>query len=146
MEICTLGTAKRSAQSFFGALNDVGAQAALDTRLRASSQLAGFTRARDLAFFVPRLVGAEYVQAGELAPTAEMLDGYKRGRLDWHAYETCYMHLVLERGVHTTLGWIPQRFDRIALICTEVTPERCHRRLAAEHLADAWPGTTTVHL
>lgn len=49
MEICTIGTAKRSAESFFGALNDAGVDLLADTRLRATSQLAGFTQARDLA-------------------------------------------------------------------------------------------------
>lgn len=118
----------------------------LDTRLRASSQLAGFTQARDLAFFVPRLVGAEYLQAAELAPTAEMLDGYKHRRLGWFGYQDQYLDLLVTREVGTRLQWLRERVDVVALVCTEPTPDRCHRRLAAEHLAEQWSDVRTVHL
>ena len=145
MEICTIGTAKRSAESFFGALTAAGVQAVLDTRLRASSQLAGFTQARDLSFFVPRLVGAQYAQVAELAPTAAMLDDYKHRRLGWEAYAGQYLDLLERRQAALRLQWLA-RFDRVALVCTEPAAERCHRRLAAEHLADRWPGASVAHL
>jgi hypothetical protein len=40
----------------------------------------------------------------------------------------------------------PSDLDGAALLCSEAGPEQCHRRLAAEHLAAAWPDVTVTHL
>jgi uncharacterized protein (DUF488 family) len=32
------------------------------------------------------------------------------------------------------------------LLCSEATPEHCHRRLVAEYLRDKWGGIEIVHL
>jgi hypothetical protein len=41
----------------------------------------------------------------------------------------------------------PDLFDvRTALLCAERKPDRCHRRLAAEAIAAAWPGLSIRHL
>jgi uncharacterized protein (DUF488 family) len=36
--------------------------------------------------------------------------------------------------------------DGDCLLCSEDTPERCHRRLVAEHLQEHWPEVEIVHL
>ena len=146
MEICTIGTAKRSAESFFGALNDASVDLLADTRLRATSQLAGFTQSRDLAYFVPRLTSAAYRPVPELAPTKQMLDDYKRGTIDWPSYEQGYFALLDERAAGTTLRWMRETRSRVALLCSEETAQHCHRRLAAEYLAAAWDDVRVRHL
>lgn len=41
----------------------------------------------------------------------------------------------------------PAEFEqRTVLLCSEATPEHCHRRLVIEYLADHWPGLVPVHL
>jgi uncharacterized protein (DUF488 family) len=35
---------------------------------------------------------------------------------------------------------------RTVLLCSEDTPEHCHRRLVAEHLAARWPDVQIIHL
>lgn len=137
MEICTLGTAKRSAESFFGTLTAADVEVLADTRLRASSQLAGFTQARDLAFFVPRLTAASFAPVPDLAPTKELLDGYRKGVLTWDHYASRYTALLNERRVAESVAWL-RSHTRVALLCSEATAEHCHRRLAAEFLADRW--------
>ncbi len=146
MEIYTIGTAKRSAESFFGALTDAGVDLLADTRLRATSQLAGFTQARDLAYFVPRLTRAAYRPLPELAPTKALLDGYKSGDLRWAEYEQAYLALLSEGDAASALGWLRDDAARIALLCSEETAEHCHRRLAADYLAAAWGDVTVRHL
>ena len=39
-----------------------------------------------------------------------------------------------------------QDLDRCCLLCSEATPEHCHRRLTAEWLARKIPGFKIVHL
>ena len=56
MEIFTIGFTQRSARDFFGALKHAGIKRLIDVRLHNSSQLAGFSKSDDLAYFLPGIV------------------------------------------------------------------------------------------
>jgi hypothetical protein len=47
------------------------------------SQLAGFAKRDDLAFFFSRLCDAEYAHEPRLAPTQDILDALKKCKGDW---------------------------------------------------------------
>jgi len=51
-----------------------------------------------------------------------------------------------ERQIPTTLK--REEFEALAscLLCSEATPEHCHRRLVAERLAAYWPAVEIVHI
>lgn len=52
MRVHTIGFTRRSAEEFFSLLREAGITRLLDVRLRNTSQLAGFTKRDDLAFFL----------------------------------------------------------------------------------------------
>ena len=114
-------------------------------RLNNSSQLAGFARRDDLPFFLEELCGAEYLYEPMLAPTRDILDAYKKGKEGWQEYERRFLKLMRERRVEEAL-------DRnlfgapTALLCSEATPEHCHRRLVLEYLDRKWGDIRAVHL
>jgi uncharacterized protein (DUF488 family) len=145
MEIYTIGFTKHSAEQFFGALKDAGIRRLIDVRLKNDSQLAGFTRRRDLPFFLDRLIQADYVHEQMLAPTEEMLSEYRRRLVPWQQYERRFLDLMRARQIedHTGRGLfrVPS-----ALLCSEFEPARCHRRLVAEYLAGAWGDIQIRHL
>ncbi len=145
MEIYTIGFTQRSAQDFFGSLRGAGIRRLIDTRLNNTSQLAAFAKRDDLAFFLRELVGADYQEEPLLAPTQELLDAYKKRRIDWAEYERSYEGLLTERDVARTLDRALFEVPAV-LLCSERTPEHCHRRLAVEHLASRWDDVTAVHL
>lgn len=145
MEVFTIGFAKKNAAEFFGALKQAGIRRLLDVRLNNSSQLAGFTKKADLAFFLDALCGAEYVHEPLLAPTQELLDAFKKNGGPWDAYETAFLALMAERAVETRLS--PKLFaGPTVLLCSETTAEHCHRRLVLEYLRDKWGDITIHHL
>lgn len=145
MEICTIGVTKRTAADFFGALKRAGVKRVLDVRLRNSSQLAGFSKHADLPFFLAELCGAEYIHERCLAPTPELLSAYRKGRIDWPAYERLFLELMGTRQIEQAID--PELFAvPTALLCTEPTADRCHRRLVLEYLQAAWGGVQPVHL
>lgn len=145
MEIYTIGFTKRTAEDFFETLRRAGVRRLIDVRLRNDSQLAGFAKRHDLAYFCRTILGADYHPEPLLAPTPELLDGYRKKRLSWEEYERAYLALINEREVARALD--PALFAVPAvLLCSEREPDRCHRRLAAEHLASAWPNVTVAHL
>ncbi len=145
MEIYTIGFTQTTAEHFFNRLSDAGVERLLDVRLNNSSQLAGFAKARDLPYFLHQLVGATYEHEPVLAPTQEMLDAYKKRKGDWSSYEATFFDLLRYRRVESVLS--PADFERrTALLCSEATAERCHRRLVCEYLAAHWPSVQAVHL
>ncbi|MCY4111097.1 MAG: DUF488 family protein, partial [Chloroflexi bacterium] len=52
MKLYTIGFTKSSAADFFGRLLDSGAKRVVDVRLNNVSQLAGFAKRDDLAYFL----------------------------------------------------------------------------------------------
>jgi len=81
----------------------------------------------------------------ELAPTKEILNDY-RSNGDWQRYAVRFETLMDERQIPTTLK--REEFEALAscLLCSEATPEHCHRRLVAERLAAYWPAVEIVHI
>lgn len=143
--IYTIGFTRKSAEEFFALLRSAGVETLVDIRLHNRSQLAGFAKRDDLAWFARELAGIEYVHVPELAPTPELFEAFKRRVGSWEAFEQGFRQLMEERGA-------VERFDRGLLrrspcfLCSEAAPDRCHRRLVAEALAAGEPGLQVMHL
>jgi uncharacterized protein (DUF488 family) len=145
VEIYTIGFTQRGAGEFFEALRRVGIRRLIDVRLGNTSQLAGFAKRDDLEYFLREVCDAEYRHEPTLAPTKDILDGYKKKQMSWEEYEARYVKLLTERAAETAVD--RRQFDvPTVLLCSEASPEHCHRRLAAEYLARKWGGVEIVHL
>ena len=140
----TVGFAGASAEDFFGKLRRAGVRRLVDIRLNNVSQLAGFTKKRDLPYFLRALAGIPYAHVPDLAPTKEILDDYKKKRIDWAQYERRYVQLLEERRPAARLA--SAEFDHACLLCSEADARHCHRRLAAEYLREAWANVAIEHL
>lgn len=145
MKLYTIGFTKKSAVEFFGLLRQSGAKRLVDVRLNNTSQLAGFAKRDDLAYFLEQLCGMEYVALPELAPTREMLDAYRKGHKDWGIYEREFLELLAARGVGREPGLKGLLADA-CLLCSEDKPDHCHRRLTVEYLARQWGAVEIEHL
>ena len=144
MKIFTIGFTKKSAQEFFGKLRRPGLSRLIDVRLNNVSQLAGFTKRDDLSFFCQSILAIKYVHLPELAPTQPMLDEYKKNHGDWSEYESKFLALMTERNVEESVT--RSMIDGGCLLCSEPTPEKCHRRLVAEYLRSKWSDVEIEHI
>ena len=144
-KIYTIGFTGKSAREFFDLLNSTDAKYLADTRLNKNSQLAGFTKKGNIEYFVEKLTCLEYLELPSLAPEKEMFQQYRRDG-DWDLYESRYIELLARRSVFQSIK--PSLLDDgIILLCSERTPEKCHRRLAAEYLkANRFPEAKILHL
>jgi uncharacterized protein (DUF488 family) len=145
MKLYTIGFTQKSAERFFGLLAEAGVARLVDIRLRPGGQLAGFANSRDLPFFLDRLNGCRYVHLPGLGPTDEILDDYRRDH-DWRSYVERFEALMDERGVPASLDRAAFAAEPSCLLCSEASPEHCHRRLVAERIASAWDDVEIVHL
>jgi uncharacterized protein (DUF488 family) len=145
MEIYTIGFTQKSAEEFFGTLKRAGIRRLLDIRLNNSSQLAGFAKRDDLRFFLREICGADYEHEPLLAPTEELLTVFKKAKGSWADYERKFLALLAERQVEEYVD--RETFDApTVLLCSEPTPEHCHRRLVAEYLQVKWGNVEIMHL
>ncbi len=144
IEIYTVGFTRKNARQFFELLRGSGIKRIVDVRLKNVSQLAGFSKKDDLDYFLKTILGLDYVHLPILAPTAEILDEYKKNKGDWAVYEKKFLTLMREREIEKQ---VPREIvDGGCLLCSEEKPHHCHRRLVAEYLQEKWGGTEIRHL
>lgn len=128
----TIGFTKKSAAHFFNLLRDNQVKQLVDVRISNSSQLAGFAKGKDLEFFVKEICHIPYKHIIDFAPTKELLDKWHKEEVTWLEYENIYTAILKERDILRKYG--VKQFDGACFLCSEETPENCHRRLLAEYM------------
>jgi uncharacterized protein (DUF488 family) len=144
IHLFTIGFTRKSAKEFFTTVQQAGVKRIVDVRLNNNSQLAGFSKRDDLAYFLRSIAGIEYVHRLDLAPTQELLDRYRKVDRDWPTYERDFLQLIANRKIEQAVP--PELLDRGCLLCSEHEPDHCHRRLVAEYLRDRWGNVEIDHL
>jgi hypothetical protein len=134
--LCTIGFAGKTAEQFFRLLEEGGVQTVIDVRENRIGQLSGYAKFPDIAYFLDRIGHISYRYEPGLAPTPEIRKRY-RETTDWPGYESAFLGLMRERGFPDSFS-LPDGEGAVAFLCSEPGPERCHRRLIAELLADYW--------
>jgi len=144
IELFTIGFTKKNAETFFRKIEKAGVKKIIDIRLNNVSQLAGFAKKDDLVFFLKELCECGYRHEPLLAPTKDILDGYKKKKIDWTEYEKRFIDLLKARNAHTLVSSL--ELHKACLLCSEPTPEKCHRRLVAEYLKTHLKNIKISHL
>ena len=143
MEICTIGFAKKNLRTFIKKLQAAGVKKVIDIRLHNTSQLAGYAKKDDLEY-VLSLVGIGYEHHPDLAPTEEVLDGYKKKRITWKEYEQKFDNILSTR--HPSPNVVMDEKGPVCLLCAEDRPLQCHRRLVAEYFQKNIDDCKILHL
>ncbi|MFL5803950.1 MAG: DUF488 family protein [Roseiflexaceae bacterium] len=141
----TIGFTQLPLAEFIGLLRGAGVDAVVDIRLRNTSQLAGWAKRDDLSFLLREGFSIAYEHVPLFAPTDELLDRYHADR-DWDAYVPVYRALLAARPILELGRDLLDRYRAPCLLCSEPTPDRCHRRLLAEYLAEHLHGVVVTHL
>ena len=130
----TIGFTKKSAEQFFELLKSNHVKQLVDVRISNGSQLAGFAKGKDLSYFIKQICGIEYKHITDFAPTKELLDRWHKGAVTWPQYIEDYTAMLKQRAIIKKYG--VKQFDGSCFLCSEETPEMCHRRLLAEYLKE----------
>ena len=147
MEIYTIGFSKKSAYEFFSLLKENEVKKLIDIRLNNTSQLAGFTKGKDLEYFLNEICNIKYVHDTNLSPTKEILDNYKKSKITWDDYEKQFSLLLNKRNIKEHLKQkYNANFDKSCFLCSELKPLNCHRRLIAEYIKNNFENVLIKHL
>ncbi|MBS1989910.1 MAG: DUF488 domain-containing protein [Cyanobacteria bacterium SZAS LIN-3] len=145
MEVFTIGFTKKSAEQFFELLKSVSIEQLVDIRLNNVSQLAGFSKRDDLAYFLQTICNAEYIHEPMLAPTQDLLDQYKKSKGSFADFEKQFLALMKAREIENKIS--PKLFEkRSVLLCSEETAAGCHRKLVVDYLNSKWGNVQAKHL
>lgn len=144
IELYTIGFTKKSAKDFFGLLKKNDVAKIIDTRVNNGSQLAGFAKGRDLAFFAETVGGMGYEHELDFAPTKDLLKKYRKKEMSWEEYEVEYLNLLDIRKIGNKVDI--EALHQNCLLCSEHSPEHCHRRLLAEYFQHKFTGLKIKHL
>jgi len=144
IKLYTIGFAKKSAEKFFNVLATADVKKIVDTRINNVSQLAGFAKGVDLRFFAREIGNISYEHNVDFAPTKELLTLYRKKKITWEEYEIEYLNLLDIRKVAAKTDI--EKLHEGCLLCSEHTPEKCHRRLLADYFKHVKNDIEIVHL
>ena len=129
MTLFTTGFAGRDAQGFFTRLREHGVRRLIDVRRFNTSQLAGYTKHRDLPFLLAELCDADYTHVPDAAPAADLLTAYRSDELPFDAFAQAYRD-----------GLDPQVVAQVAELAAEAPPSCSARRpTRSAATAASWP-------
>jgi len=117
--IYTLGTSTRTLEEFIALLKQLGVEVVVDVRRFPSSRFEYFKK-EELARSLPE-TGIDYGHLGG------ELGGYRRG-----GYQAFLASEEFKRGLEKLEGIAKER--KIAIVCAERLPWRCHRRFIGGEL------------
>ena len=144
MIICTIGFSKKNLKQFITALKKADVGKVIDVRLNNTSQLAGYAKKQDLEY-VLSLVGIAYEHHPELAPTEEIMKGYKQKKITWAQFEDEFKKVLESREPLNSIDFNKEA-GPVCLLCAEDRPGQCHRTLVAEYYSEKVPGVEIRHL
>ncbi len=127
--ILTIGTATRSKEDFISLLKSKNVSAIVDVRRFPTSRFEHFKRAELEKTLKEN--GIRYVYMGD------KLGGYRKGGYQQYTESEDFRQGIAEVEKLAT-------DSRIAIVCAEKFPWRCHRRFIAEHLEKL--GWEVIHI
>jgi uncharacterized protein (DUF488 family) len=144
IKLYTIGFTGKSAEKFFNLLRNSAVSKIVDTRINNVSQLSGFAKGSDLKFFSKEIANIAYEHNIDFAPTKELLSRYREKQMTWKEYEVEYLNLLDIRKIAQKTDI--EKLHENCLLCSEHTPEKCHRRLLAEYLKHVKGDIEIIHL
>ena len=137
----TIGFAGKTAQDFFSKLRNARVRRLIDVRLNNVSQLAGFTKKKDLEYFLHAIANIEYAHYQDLAPTSDILDRFKKkGEMDWAEYERLF-NLLLHHAAPKSITTAPNSINPAC--CAASRPPRTATAASSPNTCSG-PGATSL--
>lgn len=147
--IYTIGFTKKDAKTFFELLKKNGINLIIDVRLNNVSQLAGFSKYPDIEYFLNNICNCKYKSDKLFSPEESTLKKYKNNDIAWEEYVEQFNKTMEKRNIKEYI--IKQysnliKDNNICFLCSENTPEFCHRRLVAEIFLEIFENCRIIHL
>lgn len=142
----TIGFTQKTAEKFFSLLIENNISIVIDIRLNNTSQLAGFSKYPDIEYFLNTVCNIRYIHEPRFAPSEETLKRYKKKEITWDEYTKEFDITMKNRNISSVISKHYLKYDNICLLCSEPTPQNCHRMLIAQQFKNLDNGIVVKHL
>ena len=141
----TIGSSGKSAEEFFNLIKNNNIDIIIDIRLNNTSQLSGFSKRDDLEYFLREISGTDYKHALEFAPSPEIFNGFRKKEIEYIEFKTKYTNLMEKRGDYKNFN-SNFKYNNPCLLCSELEPDLCHRKILGELIVEISKDRELVHL
>lgn len=144
IKLFNIGFTQKTAEQFFEILKANKIDCLVDTRLNPNGQLSRFAFEKDLPYLLDRLVdGCRYIHREDFAPKKELLKEVRDKSCamskDYKLFEAVFIKQLKEESKIANFADTCRGFRNVALLCSEPTTEKCHRRLVSDMLLQMFP-------
>ena len=141
IKLFNIGFTQKTAKEFFGIIKSNGIDCLVDVRLNPNGQLSRFAFEKDLPYFLSELCeGCEYKHRADLAPTKDLLRKVRDKSCpmskDYKLFEVAYRKQLEEESHISNFVEEFGKYEKVVLLCSEPTNEKCHRRILSEALLE----------
>jgi uncharacterized protein (DUF488 family) len=140
INLFTIGFCGKKEADFYNSLNNAGVKTLVDIRLWRVSRFVSWANGANLEL----ILRGRYTHISECAPTKELLSDYKNNRITWNEYTQIFNKIIGEREIEKRFS--ENLIEGACLLCSEKSPEMCHRRLVAEYLTNKFSNIKIEHL
>lgn len=139
IKLYNIGFTQKTAEEFYEKLKANKIECLVDIRLNPNGQLSRFAFEKDLPYFLDKLVdGCKYAHRVDLAPKKELLQEVRDKSCpmskDYKLFEAAFnRQLEKESNIGNFVSQFG-KYERVVLLCSEPTNEKCHRRLVSDML------------
>jgi uncharacterized protein (DUF488 family) len=146
--IYTTGFTKWQARNFFTFLKQKEITALIDIRRFPHSQLSGFTKSNNFAYFLEELANCQYYHFESLAPQQEDFRRYKKNEIDWETFKNIYIESISSEYSKFEINEILNilTYKNVLLLCSEVDYEYCHRSLLTTYISNLHKDLNISHV
>lgn len=130
----TISAYQTTARQFFEQLRRQRVELLLDVRLKNESQLCGFTKKADLAYFTETICEAKYIHDPMLAPDPLLLERYIKHWIDWREYAAQYRQALERHGAREHFQMQYGQYCQVYLLGTATKRRRSHSEVLKAYL------------
>ena len=144
ISLYNIGFTQKTAEEFFEKLKANRIDCLVDIRLNPNGQLSRFAFEKDLPYFLDKLVnGCKYAHRIDLAPKKELLTEVRDKKnpmsKDYRLFEIAFNRQLENESNIADFAARFGKYERVVLLCSEATNEKCHRRLVSNMLLKKFP-------
>lgn len=134
--VYSMSACETTAEAFFERLLQEKTDLLLDVRRRNTNQLCGFTKQGDLAYFMKKIIGADYIHDLDFAPSQKLLDDYLKHVIDWAGFCLHYKDFIEKEDKMALFEKRYGQYRSIAILGAGTKKRRSHSELLEAMVCD----------